>query len=104
MKKYTGILLILVIISVISCGCSKKPLLNSRAVPVDTIILKNTSVIDSQTYQGNLISRNSVNLKPQVSGQISKILVKSGDKVQNSIIYLIFKYLFDENCFFINYS
>lgn len=91
MKKYTRIIFALIfLVSAFSlCGCSKKNILNNQTVPVETITLKNINVLNSQVYQGVLISRNSVDLKPQISGQVSRILVKSGDKVQKGALLLV---------------
>ena len=43
---------------------------------------KTTTVADSSDYAANLDSRQSVTLQPRVSGQISAIYVKAGDRVE----------------------
>jgi multidrug efflux pump subunit AcrA (membrane-fusion protein) len=43
---------------------------------------KSSTIEDSSDYVANLNSRQSVTLQPRVSGQISRILVRAGDRVQ----------------------
>lgn len=43
---------------------------------------KSTSIADSSDYAATLDSRQSVTLQPRVSGQISAIYVKAGDRVE----------------------
>ena len=52
-------------------------------------ILKPQKLENSQLYQGILISRQSVLLQPQVSGQISQINVKAGDRVKTGDLLLV---------------
>ena len=56
---------------------------------VNTEILKPVEYDNAQVYQGVLISRQSVLLQPQVSGQIQEINVKAGDKVQTGQLLLV---------------
>lgn len=51
--------------------------------------LKLKDVENFEIYQGTLISRQSVNIQPQVSGVISDIKVKPGDKVQKGQILIV---------------
>lgn len=68
-------------------GCSQRMFMASvpggmgGGVPVEAVTLKSEPVAQSSIYQANLISRHSVALQPQVSGQIAKISVKAGDRV-----------------------
>ncbi|MFH0703223.1 MAG: efflux RND transporter periplasmic adaptor subunit [bacterium] len=66
-------------------ACSHKPFMSSMpgggGVPVESITLESIPVSQSEIYQANLISRYSVSLQPQISGQIAKITVKAGDRV-----------------------
>lgn len=50
-------------------------------VPVTTFTVQEQTVPQFQAYQGNLISRHSITLQPRVSGQISAVYVKPGDRV-----------------------
>ena len=50
-------------------------------IPVKSITLSPETVIQSSVYQATLISRYSVVLQPQISGQIASIKVKAGDRV-----------------------
>ena len=49
---------------------------------VNTEVLKLEKIDNAECYQGTLISRQSVFIQPQVSGQIASINVKAGDRVQ----------------------
>jgi RND family efflux transporter MFP subunit len=50
-----------------------------RAAPVKTIVLRSTEIPNSSEYVGTMKSRRSIQLNPQVDGQITEIFVKSGD-------------------------
>ena len=52
------------------------------AAPVKTVILRSTEIPTSSEYLGTLKSRRSIDLNPQVDGQITEIFVKSGDWVK----------------------
>lgn len=56
---------------------------------VNTEILKPEEIDNAEFYQGTLISRESVFIQPQVSGQISNIYVKAGDKVQKGTLLIL---------------
>jgi RND family efflux transporter MFP subunit len=51
-------------------------------MPVDVLTLAEKPVRDTSEYLATLASRTSVALYPQVTGRVSKILVKPGDKVR----------------------
>ena len=53
-----------------------------QATQVELSEPKSTNVADSSDYAANLDSRQSVTLQPRVSGQISAIYVKAGDRVE----------------------
>ena len=52
------------------------------AAPVKTVILRSTEIPISSEYLGTLKSRRSIDLNPQVDGQVTEIFVKSGDWVK----------------------
>ncbi len=52
------------------------------AAPVKTITLRSTDIPSSSEYVGTLKSRRSIDLNPQVDGQVTEIFVKSGDVVK----------------------
>lgn len=56
---------------------------------VTTEIIKEEDIELYEIYQGYLISRNSVILHPQVSGQISQIRVKAGDRVNKGDLLIV---------------
>jgi RND family efflux transporter MFP subunit len=50
--------------------------------PVDVLSVVPTPVRDSGDYLGNLLSRNSVTVLPQVTGYVKKIHIRPGQKVR----------------------
>jgi RND family efflux transporter MFP subunit len=53
----------------------------SQAVPVQVQVVESQKLTDSTEYLAILKSRHSATINPQVEGQITKIFVKSGDRV-----------------------
>lgn len=90
MRKYIWIALLLLLI-LLRAGSyflgQKQP--GQEQVKVNAEIIKPTEFDDAQIYQGVLISRQSVFMQPQVSGQIREINVKAGDKVQKGQLLLV---------------
>ena len=67
------------------CGCGKKDAAASAGpstVAVKTIVAQDGTIPDSSEYLATLKSRHSATINPQVEGYITKILVKSGDRVE----------------------
>jgi RND family efflux transporter MFP subunit len=66
-------------------GCQKSAANNppgaAAAIPVQTHIAKLVNIPDTSEYLSLLKSRHSAVINPQVEGQITKIFVKSGDRV-----------------------
>jgi RND family efflux transporter MFP subunit len=52
-----------------------------QAMPVQVIVAKTQKIPDTSDYLSVLKSRHSATINPQVEGQITKIFVKSGDRV-----------------------
>lgn len=50
-----------------------------QVAAVKTIVLRPTEIPNSSEYVGTMKSRRSIDLNPQVDGQITEIFVKSGD-------------------------
>lgn len=69
-----------------SGGCQKTEAVNAAkapaAMPVQVLAAKSQSVPDMTEYLAVLKSRHSANINPQVEGYITKIFVKSGDRVE----------------------
>jgi RND family efflux transporter MFP subunit len=67
-------------------GCQKTaasdPAGGARALPVQVQIAKSQIIPDTTEYLAILKSRHSATINPQVEGQITKIFVKSGDRVK----------------------
>src|SRR6266403_5119394 len=53
-----------------------------QAMPVQVQIAKSQKIPDTTEYLSVLKSRHSANINPQVEGQVTKIFVKSGDRVK----------------------
>ena len=70
-------------IGVSSCGNpSIHGMMGMGGIPVESVVLSASPVSQSAIYQATLISRHSVQLQPQVGGQISEIDVTAGDRVR----------------------
>ena len=67
-------------------GCQKAPAgpggPATQAMPVQVQIVQAQKISDSSEYLAILKSRHSAAINPQVEGQITKIFVKSGDRVK----------------------
>lgn len=72
-------------------ACGQRPFMASMnaGLPVQAIKLDLTPVSQSDIYQATLISRYSVSLQPQVSGQIANIYVKAGDRVSSGQLLMV---------------
>jgi RND family efflux transporter MFP subunit len=53
-----------------------------QALPVQTVTVNNSPVPKSDEYTATIKSRRSATLSPQVDGNLTAILVKSGDRVR----------------------
>jgi len=53
-----------------------------QATPVQTVTVSNSPVPKSDEYTATIKSRRSATLSPQIDGNITEILVKSGDRVK----------------------
>jgi RND family efflux transporter MFP subunit len=78
-------LLLALAVGVFLGGCQKSAANNppgaAAAIPVQTQIAKLVNIPDTSEYLSLLKSRHSAVINPQVEGQITKIFVKSGDRV-----------------------
>ncbi len=78
---FTGALLV----TLFAAGCSK-PAASAgpvpQALPVQTVTINNAPVPKSDEYTATIKSRRSATMSPQVDGNITEILVKSGDHVK----------------------
>ncbi len=54
---------------------------NVPATPVQTVVVRDVPISDDSEFLAALKSRHSTALNPQVEGQVTRILVKSGDRV-----------------------
>jgi len=73
------------LITLLAAGCSK-PAASAgpapQALPVQTVTINNAPVPKSDEYTATIKSRRSATMSPQVDGNITEILVKSGDHVK----------------------
>ena len=53
-----------------------------QAMPVKTVAVSLQPVAQSNEYMATIKSRRSATMLPQVSGLVTKILVRSGDRVK----------------------
>ncbi|MGD0940447.1 MAG: efflux RND transporter periplasmic adaptor subunit [Terracidiphilus sp.] len=85
MKRILGISYI-VMLGLAASGCEKKPAAaptgaGMQAMPVQTALVTLAPVPLSSEYVATIKSRRSATLLPQVSGLVTRILVRSGDHV-----------------------
>jgi RND family efflux transporter MFP subunit len=86
--------LVLLLAAVVPIGCSK-PAANpamgagSQAMPVQTITVKAANVPQSDDYVATIKSRRSATLTPQVDGNLTKILARSGDRVKAGQVLMV---------------
>jgi RND family efflux transporter MFP subunit len=75
-----------VLVGLAATGCQSKPEAKSaagmQAMPVQTVTASLAPVPQSSEYVATIKSRRSATLLPQVSGVLTKILVRSGDHVK----------------------
>jgi RND family efflux transporter MFP subunit len=82
-----GALLVSLAAAMLGLGCGKTAANDPTggappATPVQVLIAKSQKIADTTEYLSILKSRHSANINPQVEGQITKIFVKSGDRVK----------------------
>jgi RND family efflux transporter MFP subunit len=73
--------------SAMTIGCGSKSSADNpggtpAAIPVQVLEIAPKRIADTSEYLAVLKSRHSATINPQVEGQVTKILVKSGDRVQ----------------------
>jgi RND family efflux transporter MFP subunit len=76
----------IVFLGLAAAGCQKKPAAPTtagmQAMPVQTLAITLSPVLQSSEYVATIKSRRSATLQPQVSGMLTRILVRSGDHVK----------------------
>jgi RND family efflux transporter MFP subunit len=76
----------LLLAGLVTTGCEKKPAAAAppagpQGLPVQTVTVAMSPVDQSSEYVATIKSRRSATLQPQVSGNLTQILAKSGDHV-----------------------
>jgi RND family efflux transporter MFP subunit len=83
-SNFLPLVAILTATSVAGCG-AKAPAGDApagpQATPVQVLVVESQKLTDSTEYLAILKSRHSATINPQVEGQVTKIFVKSGDRV-----------------------
>lgn len=84
MKKQliTTSALLLLLFGATACNNKNLPPSMQGGMPVSSMILNSKPINQSNIYQATLISRHSISLQPQISGQVSGIYVNAGDRVK----------------------
>jgi RND family efflux transporter MFP subunit len=83
-----SVLVVCLSAAVLSGGCGQKDSASGAsekqpaATPVQVQVVKSVTIPDTTEYLSILKSRHSATINPQVDGQITKIFVKSGDRVK----------------------
>src|SRR5580704_17808431 len=85
-KSRASALLLTLAMATFLAGCQKSaadnpPGAGAPAIPVQTRVTASVKIPDTSEYLSLLKSRHSAVINPQVEGQITKISVKSGDRV-----------------------
>jgi RND family efflux transporter MFP subunit len=78
-------LLLAVMLAALAVGCGQKQAAGGQgdpAVAVKTVVVEPVSIPDASEYLATLKSRHSTALNPQVEGAVTRIFVKSGDRVK----------------------
>ncbi|HEY2470953.1 MAG TPA: efflux RND transporter periplasmic adaptor subunit [Terracidiphilus sp.] len=87
--------LVLLLTTVVAIGCGKPaadPAAaagHGQAMPVQTITVKASAVPQSDDYVATIKSRRSATLTPQVDGNLTKILTRSGDRVKAGQVLMV---------------
>lgn len=86
--------LVLMLTTVVAIGCGKPvadpaAAVPGQAMPVQTITVKASAVPQSDDYVATIKSRRSATLTPQVDGNLTKILARSGDRVRAGQVLMV---------------
>ena len=81
-----------VLTGLVATGCNKKPAAAAgpemQGFPVQTVTVAMQPVAQSSEYVATIKSRRSATISPQVSGQLTEILVHSGDQVKTGQVLM----------------
>ena len=72
----------LAVVSTAGCNSTKAPEAPAQAMPVQIKAVSLNPVPDSDTYVATIKSRRTSTMQPQVEGNLTRILVRSGDVVK----------------------
>ncbi|HSZ16634.1 MAG TPA: efflux RND transporter periplasmic adaptor subunit [Terracidiphilus sp.] len=82
-----------VALGLVITGCQQKPPAAApgagmQAMPVKTVAVTLAPVAQSSEYMATIMSRRSATMQPQVSGRLTQIHVKSGDRLQQGQVMM----------------
>ena len=83
----------LILAGLAATGCQKKPAAAAgpamQGLPVQTVTVAMQPVPQSSEYVATIKSRRSATMSPQVSGQLTEILVHSGEQVKAGQVLML---------------
>jgi RND family efflux transporter MFP subunit len=90
MLRKTSLWVLAALASAVGCNGAAAASQDSAEVPsvVELAPVQVVTIRDSSEYVATLKSRRSVTLRPQIEGQVAKILVKSGDSVKRGALLM----------------
>lgn len=87
--KLKSLLPVMLLVSLTGACGGPPPQGGAPSLPVKIEAVQSGTIDDSSDYIATLQSRQSVSLQPQVSGQVQKILIKAGDRVESDALLLV---------------
>ena len=76
-------------LSITACRKAAPVAAAQQALPVQTMTVSSTPIPQSDEYVATIKSRRSATLNPQVDGNLTQILVHSGDRVQRGQLLMV---------------
>lgn len=99
LKNHTGIIITALFMA--SCGSSQQQgpqQAGLQAVPVTLDTVKSTDAVYHDEYPGTVVAFNQVDIRAQVSGYVTGLFFKDGDKVsKGQKLYTIDAQVYDAN-------
>jgi len=89
--NYTGSTILLLATTLFTAGCNREQIL-AEAPPVEVVVSQpvKEKIEDWDTYTGTVDSKESVDIRARVRGEIKDVLFKEGDEIDaNSLLFVI---------------
>ena len=81
-----------ILVGLAATGCKKAPVADAapkmQGLPVQTVTVAMQPVAQSSEYVATVKSRRSATMQPQVSGSLTQILARSGDRVKSGQVLM----------------